>query len=72
MFQSKRKLREKLIRQEARIRELEEILCPCEMHSYVKTGWHYQSPSGKGSDLITVYHYTCRKCKKRIQSADMY
>lgn len=70
MFQTKRKLREKAIRQEARIRELEEILCPCERHFWLRTGVHYESPSGNGMDLTTVYHYSCKRCKKRIQTIE--
>ena len=37
----KKRLREKVLVQEARIKELEEILCPCEAHEWVNTGFHF-------------------------------
>lgn len=67
VFNTKRKLRATVLRQEARIRELEEILCPCEEHEWVQTGFHFEGGSGAGDEL-TVYHKVCKRCKKRIQS----
>lgn len=63
----KKQLREKVIVQEARIRELEEILCPCEDHEWVNAGYHFVGGTGRG-DETTVYHKVCKRCKKRIHS----
>lgn len=63
----KRKLRGAIIRQEARIAELEEILCPCGEHEWVPTGFHFEGGTGRGDEL-TYYHKICKRCKKRIQS----
>lgn len=63
----KKRLREKVLVQEARIKELEEILCPCEAHEWVNIGFHFVGGTGRGDEL-TVYHKVCKRCKKRIQS----
>ncbi len=49
---------EKRIKTEARIRELEELICPCEQHDWVETKVVY-GENGKQE------HYSmCRRCKK--------
>lgn len=60
----------KRIRDQAeRIRELEEILCPCEQHDFIKTGFHLEGGSIGAAD--TVNHFICKRCKKRVQSRFM-
>lgn len=66
---SKRKM--ELLAKAARIRELEEILCPCEQHDWVSTGYHFDGGTGRG-DHTTFYHYICKRCKKRMQSIQPY
>lgn len=66
-FNEKKKLRATVLKQEARIRELEEILCPCEAHEWVQVGFHLEGGTGRGDEL-TIYHKICKRCKKRIQS----
>ena len=63
MFGKKKK---EFLTQAARIRELEEILCPCEQHDWVSTGYHFDDGTGYG-DSTTFYHYICKRCKKRMQ-----
>lgn len=68
MFSSKKD--KQIAAQMVRIRELEEILCPCEQHDFIKTGFHFEGGTGRG-DSDTVNHYMCKRCKKRIQSRFM-
>lgn len=56
-----------IILQKARIAELEEILCPYGQHDFIDAGYHFQNGSGMGDELM-IYHYICRRCKKKIQS----
>lgn len=65
------KRKRELLTQAARIRELEEILCPCEQHDWVSTGYHFDGGTGCG-DSTTFYHYICKRCKKRMQSIQPY
>lgn len=51
----------------ARIAELEEKICPCEQHDYIKVDYEFVGGTGMG-DETTIYHYKCRKCGKRIKS----
>lgn len=64
-------LKKKLYNATARIKELEDIICPCEQHAWVSYGYHYDGGSGRG-DQTTIYHYICKRCKKRIQSIQPY
>lgn len=68
MFGKRQK--EKIALQAIRIAELEEILCPCEQHDFVKTDFHFEGGSGRGDEL-TIYHYVCKRCKKKVQSWKM-
>lgn len=49
---------EKRIKMEARIRELEELLCPCEQHDWVQT------KLVNCDDGTQEQYYMCRRCKK--------
>lgn len=48
-----------------RVNELEEILCPCEQHDFVKVDT-YNHYNDDGFYMYSVRVYVCRKCKKRI------
>lgn len=62
-FQTKRLLRNRIMRLEYRIEELEERLCPCESHDWKQVGYHFQ-PIAMG-EFETIHHYKCRVCGKR-------
>ena len=62
-METKRNLKDKIVRLTYRVAELEERLCPCEEHDWKKVGSHFEFPSSV--DIETVYHYKCRKCGKR-------
>jgi len=54
---------QKEIRLANRIHELEEILCPCEQHDWVKVGQKMVGGTGHGDEQC-IERYVCRKCKK--------
>lgn len=62
---TKRKLRDEVTRLTYRIQELEERLCPCGQHDYIKIGtdWDY-TPAG--SDMICIYQ--CKQCGKKTKA----
>ena len=62
-FQTKRILRNKIMRLEYRIEELEERLCPCESHDWKQVGSHLQYIAM--GEVETIRHYKCRVCGKR-------
>ena len=51
----------------ARVAELEEKICPCEQHDYIKIDYEFFGGTGRG-DETTIYKYKCRKCGKRVSS----
>lgn len=61
-WMTKRKLREQIIRLNCRVEDLEERLCPCEDHNWVRVGSHFEFPVPE--DIQTVYHYKCLRCGK--------
>lgn len=67
MWISRRKLKEEITKLNYRIADLEERLCPCESHDWVKTGYCFTSSVG-GYDTDTVYKYKCRRCGKTRES----
>ena len=67
MLMTKRKLREEIMRLNYRIADLEERLCPCEDHDWVKTDYRLSGGSGMGDEL-TIYSYKCRRCGKTKES----
>lgn len=62
------RLRKENEQQARRIHELEEILCPFNKHEWIRTGSHYDPGMGIG-DGETIYHFTCERCKKQVQSS---
>ena len=62
---TKRKLKEENIRQQYRILELEELLCPCEDHDWKHVDSHVEFIGG---DLMTMHKYKCRRCLKIKES----
>lgn len=62
---TKRKLKEENLRQQYRILELEELLCPCEDHD-----WKYVDSNVEfiGGDFMPIYKYKCRRCLKTKES----
>lgn len=56
-----RKLKRQLIDAQYRIKELEERLCPCESHNWVKVGYRYVFGN---CEADTVYRYKCKTCGK--------
>jgi hypothetical protein len=54
---------------EARIKELENIICPAEQHGYVVAVEKSEVIDGHGT---TLYHrrYVCKRCMKEIKRTD--
>ena len=63
-FKSRRYLKEQIIRQEYRIKELEEKLCPCCSHEYK---WISPSFVYNGFDVDAVPRYKCKVCGKETE-----
>lgn len=59
---TKRKLRDKIIHLQYRIQELEERICPCGQHDYIKIETEWEDMPA-GSDMISVYQ--CKRCGKK-------
>jgi uncharacterized protein CbrC (UPF0167 family) len=57
-------LREEIVRLTYRVAELEEKLCPCEQHDWVKIDYRFVGGTVLG-DEITMYMYKCRQCGKQ-------
>ena len=64
---TKRKLKETVVLQSNRIEELEERLCPCESHQWVKVDYSFVGGTGVG-DETTIYKYKCQRCGKTVNS----
>ena len=64
-----RKLREKNARQAARIRELEELICPNGQHKWVRIDSCCVPGIRRGSKEF-VHTYACQHCKRK-KEADM-
>lgn len=57
----------KLVSDHLRVKELEEILCPCEQHEYVVGGDVTTYPYIAGRvEVLDKRKLICRKCKKVI------
>lgn len=63
----KQKLMLENILLKARIAELEERICPCEQHNFIKVDYDLVGGTGMG-DETAIYHYKCRKCGKCVSS----
>lgn len=61
---TKRKLKAEVVRLTYRVQELEERLCPCGQHDYIRTGTAWDDMPA-GSDMIGEYQ--CRRCGKKIK-----
>ena len=62
-METKRKLREKIINLEWRVKELENYICPFESHKWVPVGFSL-STSCNGMAVDTIKHYRCSRCGK--------
>lgn len=47
-----------------RVHELEEIICPCEQHDFVKIDT-FNYYDNDGFYMYTITEYICRRCKKK-------
>lgn len=56
-----RKLKREIARLQYRVKELEEKLCPCEQHDWVRIDTEYVY---NGLDCDALMHYKCRRCGK--------
>ena len=61
------KLKRQIVDLKYRIAELEERLCPCEQHDWVKTGFYLTGGTGMGDEL-TIYTHKCKRCGKVNES----
>lgn len=61
---TKRKLKAEVVRLTYRVQELEERLCPCEQHDFIRVDTEY-AYTPAGCDAIGVYK--CKRCGKRIK-----
>lgn len=61
-----RKLKAEVVRLTYRVKELEERLCPCESHDWVRVGYRYVFSGCCPPD--TVYRYKCKRCGKEKES----
>lgn len=61
---TKRKLKAEVVRLTYRVEELEERLCPCNQHDYVKVGTEWDDMPA-GSDMVCVYQ--CKRCGKKTR-----
>ena len=64
----RRRLKAEIVKLTYRVADLEERLCPCEQHDWVKIGSHFEFPSPMDSNI--VYHYKCRRCGKYKEEGD--
>lgn len=61
---TKRKLKAEVVRLTYRVQELEERLCPCEQHDFIKVDTEYEY-NGAGADAIAVLR--CKRCGKKTK-----
>lgn len=61
---TRRALKAEVVRLTYRVQELEDRLCPCEQHDYIKVDTEYEC-SPVGVDAIGVYR--CKRCGKKIK-----
>lgn len=60
---TRKQLKNKIILQEFRIKELEEKLCPCEQHDWLKIGYN---------PCNNFYTYKCKRCCKMVTTWRIY
>ena len=52
---------------EARVSQLEELLCPFNSHDWIEVDWHLESfDNGHTTDVVR--HYKCSRCHKYIET----
>lgn len=61
---TKKKLGAEVVRLTYRVQELEERLCPCGQHDYIKVGTEWGDMPA-GSDMF--YEYQCKRCGKKTK-----
>lgn len=61
---TKRKLNAEISHLTHRVQELEERLCPCGQHDYIKVGAEWDDMPA-GSDMICEYQ--CKRCGKKTK-----
>ena len=57
----------KIMDLQARVVELEELLCPFNSHDWIEVGYHLTS-FDYGYSTDTIYHYRCKFCRKYIET----
>lgn len=62
-----RKYKEKEILYKARIKELENLLCPGEMHDFKEVEREIVGPSMDGHDVLVHYRLVCARCYKAME-----
>lgn len=62
----------KLVNDHLRVKELEEIICPCEQHKYVvaDTETTYPYMGGPSVEILNKRKLICKKCKKVVYDYD--
>lgn len=68
MFLTRRALKEKALRLECRIADLEERLCPYNQHDMIIIGHDYEFDIGGGS--VSISTYKCKRCGKIVKKND--
>lgn len=63
-----RKYRERELRYEARIRELENLLCPGEQHDFNEVDRQILRASSDGFSCIVYRRAVCARCNKVVES----
>ena len=66
MIISRPKLREREMLFKARIKELENIICPAEQHDYEVVGEEMHIIDGYGTTIYSR-RYVCKRCLKAIE-----
>ena len=64
MFGRKARI-ERMVKMEARIKQLEHIICPGEQHEYCKASEEMHIIDAQGSTTFTR-RYVCKRCGKEI------
>lgn len=59
----RRRLKAEIVRLTYRVAELEDRLCPCESHDWIKIDYEFTGGTGMG-DETTLYTYKCKTCGK--------
>ena len=59
----KKKMAAEIVRLTYRVKDLEERLCPCELHKWICINTEYDVGASPG-DLTTYYTYKCQRCGK--------